>query len=379
MSVRLTIKMRGETGAADKAKVVVLNDDVIVFGRGQQCQVQLAQHEVSREHARISRDDTLFFVEDLNSVHGTSINGTKLPKGEKRLLRNGDTILIAQFDVTFDRVAEVEEGEERTGHTRFISANVVRDVMHGLANTEPYLRVMNGPLEGHKINVAAAQEYIVGRDETADIQLQDDLVSRRHVKIRRDWSGTSIEDLGSRNGIKVNKKKTKHATLKDRDTIQIGNVKLLFIDPSEPRDAPLVMPAEDEHESTVAVSEPDPEPEQRARPAAPPPDDGANETREAPEPNPDEASNSQANPDDANATGVDENGPEDDGANEHENADDDAANAESQGDSDDEAQDDAPSGPMLDFSKKQTFIVVGVVALFVIIALAILTLLFVGA
>src|SRR3954470_24369044 len=108
MSVRLTVKQRSEQGGADKPSVVMLDDDIIMLGRDQACQVVLAQQAVSRSHARISRDGSLFFVEDLGSRFGTAINGQKLPKGEKHLLRNGDVIAIAQFDVTFDRVAAAE-------------------------------------------------------------------------------------------------------------------------------------------------------------------------------------------------------------------------------------------------------------------------------
>src|SRR6266436_3858349 len=116
MSVRLTVKQRSEQGGADKPSVVMLDDDVITLGRDQTCQVVLAQQAVSRSHARISRDGSLFFVEDLGSSYGTQINGSKLPKGEKHLLRNGDVIVIAQFDVTFDRIA-AEKAGENAGNT----------------------------------------------------------------------------------------------------------------------------------------------------------------------------------------------------------------------------------------------------------------------
>ena len=74
--------------------------------------------------------------------------------------------------------------------------------MRGLSagGEQPYFRIMNGPREGERIEIADAQEYIIGRDETADIIFKDDLVSRRHVKVRRDWSGVHVEDRGSRNG-----------------------------------------------------------------------------------------------------------------------------------------------------------------------------------
>jgi hypothetical protein len=87
---------------------------------------------------------------------------------------------------------------------------------------------------------------VVGRDETADVIFKgDDLVSRRHAKIRRDWSGTHVEDLDSRNGIKVNKKKVQRKTLRDRDELEIGGTKLLYLDPTEVREAPVVLPDED--------------------------------------------------------------------------------------------------------------------------------------
>src|SRR5438093_7495410 len=123
MSVRLVVRQRSEAGGADKGAEVILDDEVITLGRDKSCQVVLAQQAVSRSHARISRDGSLFFVEDLGSSYGTQINGQKLPKGEKHLLRNGDVIAIAQFDVTFDRVA-AENKEGGPGNTQFVAKKV---------------------------------------------------------------------------------------------------------------------------------------------------------------------------------------------------------------------------------------------------------------
>src|SRR5512133_3947750 len=110
MSVKLTVKHRSE-GAPQEH---VLDEAVINLGREKTCQVVLAEQAVSRSHARISRDGALFFIEDLGSAYGTAVNGKKLPKGEKRLLRNGDVIAIAQFDVTFDRSADLPAAGEKT-------------------------------------------------------------------------------------------------------------------------------------------------------------------------------------------------------------------------------------------------------------------------
>ncbi|MGQ0506409.1 MAG: FHA domain-containing protein [Myxococcaceae bacterium] len=273
MTVRLLVKQRSEQGGADKAEEVLLKDPVITLGRDPACQVVLAQQAVSRSHARISRDGALFFVEDLGSAYGTHVNNQPLPKGEKRLLRNGDVIAIAQFDVTFDRVAELPK-DANDNKTSRVARHVVKDVMRGLgAGEAPYFRVMNGPKEGQKIEVADAQELVVGRDAAeADVVLEDDLVSRKHAKIRRDWSGTHVEDLESRNGIKVNKKRVNRKTLRDRDELEVGGVRLLYLDPADVREAPVVLTDDDEVANTgslppVEESPPVAGPEPQAEPA----------------------------------------------------------------------------------------------------------------
>ncbi len=361
MGVRLTVKMKSGSGA-DQTKTVLLDEEIITFGREQNCQVVLAQQAVSRNHARISRDGTLFFLEDLGSSFGTSVNGQKLPKGEKRLLRNGDVIAIAQFDVTFDRVAE-GSSEDVSGKTSFLSRKVVKDVMKGLAagGENAYFRVMNGATEGQRIEIADAQEYIFGRDAAdADIVLNDDLVSRKHVKVRRDWSGTHVEDLGSRNGIKLNKKRTRKATIKDRDELEIGGVRLLFIDPSEVREDPVVMSSSsDDEEGTLAVKAEEEPPsvevqsqEEEPPSTVPPPDDPPPE--EAPA---DEAQRTEDDPP------PEEEAPQEEPLQEE--------------------QEDAPldEGPrkLIDFSNKQHLVALGIGGAMVIVGVVLIILLVAGA
>jgi pSer/pThr/pTyr-binding forkhead associated (FHA) protein len=272
MGVRLTIQMRGEQGGSEQGQALEFDQPAILLGRDPSSQVVLAQNAVSRNHARISQDRALYFIEDLGSSYGTTVNGAPISKGEKRLLNGGDLIGIAQFDVRFEQTnAEVSppgDGDDKTAH---LARKVVKGVMKGLAEgSEPaFFRVMNGTEEGRRIEIADAHEFTLGRDATANVVLQGNLVSRRHCKVRRDWSGTHVEDLGSRNGFKLNKKRTTAASLKDRDELEIGGVRLLYVDPSEVRE-PTAAPSpleDDEVERTntirpedLPVPEPDPEP-----------------------------------------------------------------------------------------------------------------------
>lgn len=313
MSVRLTVKQSSEAGGSPTEHV--LDESVITLGRDKSCQVVLTQQAVSRTHARITQEGNLYFLEDLGSAYGTQVNGKPLPKGEKRLLRNGDVIVIAQFDIRFDKVAELPHDVD-SQKTSFVARNMVKDVMRGLSGGEErYLRVMNGPREGERLEVNDAQEFVIGRDESADVIFRDDLISRRHVKVRRDWSGTHVEDLGSRNGIKVNRKRASRKLLRDGDELEVGGVRFVYVCPSEaPEEQAEVLAAEvasasvsgDESSatnplpaakertgtgkrtatSTEKPAEPAPEPEKAEAPAEEPAAAAAPEEPPAPEPEP---------------------------------------------------------------------------------------------
>lgn len=65
---------------------------------------------------------------------------------------------------------------------------------------------------------------MIGREQGADIHLQDALVSRRHAEIRwQEGDGWLLLDLGSRNGCLVNGEKVdQQQVLKDQDRLQFS-------------------------------------------------------------------------------------------------------------------------------------------------------------
>ena len=70
---------------------------------------------------------------------------------------------------------------------------------------------------------------VVGRGEEADVVLDSDAVSRRHVQIRVEGRDTYIaEDLGTKNGIFINGKYTHFRVLEEGDRIEIAQFLLVF-------------------------------------------------------------------------------------------------------------------------------------------------------
>ena len=359
MTVRLMVRQRSEAGAGDKPNELLLEDDPITLGRDKSCQVVLPQSAVSRQHTRISRDGQLYFVEDLGSAYGTQVNGQNLPKGEKRLLRTADVIAIAQFDVTFERIVELPKSTPgKSDRTAFVAREAVRGVMRGLAGPAegPYFRYMNGPHEGERLEIASAQEIVLGRDGSADVTLKDDLVSRRHAKIRRDWSGTHVEDLESRNGIRVNRRKVNRKTLKDKDELEVGATRLLYLDPEAQEDSsPPELSSASQIEPTNHEVEDAPAPE-------PVPETAPEAVAQAPEEPAPEALD--AGKEDAPA----EQPPEDvDAAQEG-----DDVLAEGDGDGDEDAAMDAPE-------RQKRMITLGLMGALALVAVVVLILVFVGA
>jgi hypothetical protein len=80
--------------------------------------------------------------------------------------------------------------------------------------------------QNHDLEVPPG-DFVVGRSAECQLALDDPLVSRRHAVFHAEGAKLFVEDLGSRNGIKVNDARiTGTIELSDGDSVRIGDQSL---------------------------------------------------------------------------------------------------------------------------------------------------------
>jgi uncharacterized phage protein gp47/JayE len=70
----------------------------------------------------------------------------------------------------------------------------------------------------------------IGRADAADIQIDNGFLSRLHARIVSTPEGVTIEDIESKNGLRVNAKLTQRQALHHGDTVDLGRLRFRFID-----------------------------------------------------------------------------------------------------------------------------------------------------
>lgn len=208
----------------------------ISLGRDPGNDIQVPLTTVSRRHARLFHERGDYFLEDLGSTHGTKHNGRVLERGERRLLRTGDRIEVVSFKILFEARTGTMMDRQPGERTEQLARRMVQEVLQSIGGGDserPSLRVMNGPVEGRRLELSEdAAEVVIGRSPDCDIVLDDPNVSRRHCLVKRTWDGFTAQDLGSRNGVAVNGRQLEAARiLRDGDELDVGGIRLTFIDP----------------------------------------------------------------------------------------------------------------------------------------------------
>lgn len=88
-------------GSGREENFVIDGDVFLLGGRNEKADGQLQASGISRSHARITREDKDYFIEDLNSRNGTYVNGKLLAYKQKCKIKPGDHLRFAREEYVF--------------------------------------------------------------------------------------------------------------------------------------------------------------------------------------------------------------------------------------------------------------------------------------
>jgi hypothetical protein len=88
----VTLSWNGSSHEVTQARVVI--------GRSRDCDIQLADANVSRRHAELRQEGASYWIVDLGSTNGLEVNGKRVKRAK---LDSGDTITLGSTELTFAR------------------------------------------------------------------------------------------------------------------------------------------------------------------------------------------------------------------------------------------------------------------------------------
>jgi len=269
-----------------KTTVVPLIRDEITIGRKEGNTIRLTERNVSRRHARILRNNGEVHIEDLGSYNGIRVNNARI--AERVSLRVSDQVQIGDYKLYLKA-----EGLEQVDDARTVPLERVDNAPHPIetmtsvtpvapaphpihqaptapqvvgnpnrtmvqiSDTDPTQRsigpataaavaaltatggygklvVLSSNFAGKEFELSRPQ-MIIGRTDENDIVINHRSISRNHAKLVREpeTGRYTISDLQSSNGVRVNGQDYGKVELRRGDVVDLGHVRLRFVEAGE--------------------------------------------------------------------------------------------------------------------------------------------------
>ncbi|NUP10120.1 MAG: FHA domain-containing protein [Polyangiaceae bacterium] len=175
----------------------------ILLGRGEGCEVRLPDPSVSARHLTVRQRGTEYVLVDEGSTNGTRVGKTTLSAHAPYTLRSPEVVRVGKLWV------ELVVGPEppTRGAPQRAKEVAIGLAIQSLARSgedgRPRVRVEEGASAGSEAVVTDGQPLVVGRARDADLFIDDNEASRRHVEIRQRGDVLVVRDLGSKAGTSI--------------------------------------------------------------------------------------------------------------------------------------------------------------------------------
>jgi pSer/pThr/pTyr-binding forkhead associated (FHA) protein/tetratricopeptide (TPR) repeat protein len=271
-----------------KTTVVPLIRDEITVGRKEGNTIRLTERNVSRRHARILRKNGSVAIEDLNSYNGVRVNGSRIQGrvglsvsdrvqiGDYLIELKADTGVVgvesygdetqpmdtADLDLrssspSLPAIPQIAMQDAEAATTKVPMAPMA-PMMPGASMPPPpvpppisaehiapgglpqqiqeaspaRLVILSTNFAGRDLELNKPA-MVIGRTDDNDLVVNHRSISRHHAKIVRENGRYAIVDLQSSNGVRVNGEEYSKVELRRGDLIDLGHVRLRFVEPGE--------------------------------------------------------------------------------------------------------------------------------------------------
>jgi hypothetical protein len=162
------------------------------------------------------------------------IDGRRVPRGERRLLRPGQSALVGS--------ARIVAAWDDPGTAAGARAILLAALRGQPSRPGPEFQAVEGPVAGRRFRLRPG---VVGRGAPSAIRLDDPSVSRAHARLDLDGERVTVRDLGSRNGLRLGGARIAGPrTLVPGEELRLGRtVLILGIEPPTPDPGPAVRPS----------------------------------------------------------------------------------------------------------------------------------------
>lgn len=175
----------------------------IIIGREEPAEFLVDLHSISRKHTRISKEGSVYLIEDLGSINGTFVNEERIEK-PKQIVNDDQIALGADFEMRMVVVPVVHESDATlfVAHPSRKKEDVPSDVtefrkMPAVASDKtvfqkipsapvvPPRLVVNEAGQDPKIINLTKDRIRIGRQDDNDIVLDNRFVSRHHTELEK--------------------------------------------------------------------------------------------------------------------------------------------------------------------------------------------------
>jgi pSer/pThr/pTyr-binding forkhead associated (FHA) protein len=221
-------------------RVFDVNSSVVNIGRAKDMQFMIDDASVSRRQAQIRFGAAgSWTIEDLASINGTFLNGQRLTSAQP--LKRGDEVSFGKFSLFFDSAISEPSGSAEA--PAFKPGGALTETVYMSAEDAERLRRAVAQQRRAQLQWEAKGQrgtfylsgggVLVGRSPLCDLQVPAG--PKQHLLVLRTQFGFEVRNLSWWHRMKVNGWAFEQSTLESGDVVEVGGLRVTFLDELVPQ------------------------------------------------------------------------------------------------------------------------------------------------